>query len=203
MWGHFARDCTTANMLKLLCRWCGPGDHEDSKCPKFGVNLITVGTDVEEVLAITQRQAKEKRKVGEAQADIAKASSAGTSQLKDITGTLARNFVEQNIVRQILQTEVRIKISDLLTMPQLRTAILNHTPFLKATEDTGRDNSPMTTTDPMLLALTTGRHPTIVEMGILENVLTNTIVDRGSGVNVLPEDTWKKLGKSTLWPPAF
>ena len=84
--------------------------------------MITVGTDVEEVLAITRRQAEEKRKLGEAQAEIAKASSAGTSQLKDITGTLAKKFAEQNIVRQILQTEVPIKISDLLTMPQLRTA---------------------------------------------------------------------------------
>ena len=103
LWGHFARDCTAANTPKLLCRWCGPNDHEDSKCPKFGVNLITVGTDEEEVLAITRRQAKlpaeEKRKLGEAQAEIGKASSAETSQLKDITGTLARNFAEQNIVR--------------------------------------------------------------------------------------------------------
>ena len=106
MWGHFARDCTTANTPKLLCRWCEPGDHEDSKCPKSGINLITVGTDEEEVLAITRRQAKvypdpaeEKRKVGEARAEIEKASPVETSQLKDITGTLTRNFAEQNIVR--------------------------------------------------------------------------------------------------------
>lgn len=200
LWGHFARDCTTTSTLKLLCRWCGPGDHEDSQCPKSGVNLITVGTDVEEVLAITRRQAEEKRKLAEAL--ISKASSAETSQLRDITGTLARDYAEQNIVRQILQTEVPIKISDLLlTMPQLQTAILNHTPF--PTEDTGRDSREVMTTDPMLLALTSGRHPAVVEMGILGNVLTETIVDGGSGVNVLLEDTWKKLGKPTLWPPTF
>ena len=70
-------------------------------------------------------------------------------------------------------------------------------------EDTGRDSSGTTATDPILLALTTGRHPTIIEMGILGNVLTDTIVDGGSCVNVLPEDTWKKLGKPTLWPPTF
>ena len=118
--------------------------------------------------------------------------------------------------------EVLVRISDLLTMAQLRTAILNHTPFSKATKDTGRDGSPTTATDPMLLTLTigrdgspttaidpmlltlmTGRHSTVVEMGILGKVLTDTIVDGGSGVNVLPEDTWKKLGKPTLWPPAF
>ena len=78
--------------------------------------MIIVGKDVEEHLAITRRQAEEKRKLGEAQAEIAKASSAETSQLKDITDTLARNFAKQNIVRQILQTEVSVKISD-LTMP--------------------------------------------------------------------------------------
>ena len=46
----------------------------------------------------------------------------------------------------------------------------------------------------MLLAIMTGRHPAVVEMGILGTVLTDTIVDGGSGVNVLPKDIWKKLG---------
>lgn len=55
----------------------------------------------------------------------------------------------------------------------------------------------------MLLALTTKRPLAIVEMGILGTILTNTIVDRGSGVNVLPEDIRKKLGQPTLWPPTF
>ena len=76
------------------------------------------------------------------------------------------------------------------------------TPFPKVTEETGRDGSGTTATDPMLLALTAGRHPAVVEMGILGNVLIDTIVDGGSGMNVLSEDTWKKLGKPT-WPPAF
>ena len=80
LWGHFARDCTTTNAPQLLCRLCGPGDHDDTKCPKSGVHLITVGTDEEEVLAITRKQAKEypdpaeeKRKFGEARAEIEKA----------------------------------------------------------------------------------------------------------------------------------
>ena len=46
----------------------------------------------------------------------------------------------------------------------------------------------------MLLALTFGRYPAVVEMGILGHVLTDAIVDGGSGVNVLPEETWKTLG---------
>lgn len=81
LWGHFARDCTTTNTPKLLCRWCGPGDHEDAKCPKLGVNLITIETDEEEVLAITWKQAKlypnmteEKNKLEEARAEIEKAT---------------------------------------------------------------------------------------------------------------------------------
>ena len=114
-----------------------------------------------------------------------------------------RNLAEQNIIRQVMQMEVPIKFSDLLTMPQLWTAILNYTPFLKAKEETGRDSSGTTATNPMLLALTMGRHPAVVEMEILEKVLTDTIVDGGSSVNVLPEDTWKKLGQPTLWPPTF
>ena len=28
-------------------------------------------------------------------------------------------------------------------------------------------------------------------------------MDGGSSVNILKEDAWKKLGQSTLWPPAF
>ena len=68
------------------------------------------------------------------------------------------------------------------------------------TKEKGRRTS---ATDPMLLALTSGRHPTVVEMGILGTILLDTIVDEGSGVNVLPEDTWKKLGELMLWPPTF
>lgn len=58
-------------------------------------------------------------------------------------------------------------------------------------------------TDPMLLALSSGRHPAVVEMGIRGTILKDTIVDGGSRVNVLPEETWKRLGKPTLWPPTF
>lgn len=57
--------------------------------------------------------------------------------------------------------------------------------------------------DPMLLALNIGRHPALVEMGIFGNILMHTIVDRGSGVNVLLDETWKKLGQPILWPSTF
>ena len=89
-----------------------------------------------------------------------------------------------------MQIEVPVELND-LTMPQLQKVILNMTPLPKATEETRKDGSGMTAANPMLLALTMGRHPAIVEMGILRTVLTDTIVDEGSGVNVLPEDIWK------------
>ena len=40
-------------------------------------------------------------------------------------------------------------------------------------------------------------------MCILGNVLMDTIVDGGLGVNVLTEDISKKLGQLMLWPPTF
>ena len=104
LWGQFAQNCTSTNAPKLLCRWCSPIDHEDAKCPKSGVNLISIDRD-EEVLAITHKQAKlypdpteEKKRLEEARAEIEKAMQAEKSQLKDTTGTSMRNYTEQNIM---------------------------------------------------------------------------------------------------------
>jgi hypothetical protein len=101
-------------------------------------------------------------------------------------------------------------------MPQLRTTLTNIASTAKlpgehrrekesgaSTADGREKESGASAANPMLLALTSGRHPTVIEMGILGTVLSDTIVDGGSGVNVLPEDTWKKLGQPTLWPPTF
>ena len=89
--------------------------------------MITVRMNEEEVLAITKKQAKvytnlaeEKKRLEEARAEIQKATQAEKAHLKDTIGTSARNCAEQNIVWKILQTEVTVKINDLLlTMPQL------------------------------------------------------------------------------------
>ena len=43
----------------------------------------------------------------------------------------------------------------------------------------------------------------MIEMEILGYKLSNTIVDGGFSVNVLSEETWKEIGKPTLWPPTF
>ena len=170
--------------------------------------MISVGTD-EEVLAITRKQAKlypdpteEKRRLEEAWTEIEKATQ---TKIKNTPGTSLQNCAEQNIVRQILQTEIPIKLNDLiLTMPQLRTALVNMALMAKSIEEPRKEKGSGTSTeDPLLLSLTSGRHSVIVEMGILGTVLTDMIVDGGSGVNVLPEDTWKKLGQPTLWPPQF
>lgn len=182
------------------------------KCPKQWVNLLSIETCDEEILAITREQAKkamypdaeeEKKRLQQARTELEKQMETEKLQTKDTVDTSKRNLAKQNIIRQVMQMEVPMKLNDLLTMPQLRTAILNMTPLSKAMEETGKDSSRVTATDPMLLALTTGRHLAVVEMGILGTVLTDTIVDGGSGVNVLPEDIWKKLGQPTLWPPTF
>lgn len=121
------------NTPKLLCRWCGLGDHEDAKCPKSksGVNLISieVGTNKEEVLAITRKQAKlypdpteEKKRLEEARIEIEKGMQLEKSQTKkgDTKGTSMKNCAEQNIIRRLLQNKVPVKLNDLiLTMPQL------------------------------------------------------------------------------------
>lgn len=211
LWGHFARDCTTKKTPQLLCRWCGPRAHEVSKCPKQRVNLLSIETCDEKVLAVTQEQAKkakypdveeEKERLQKARTEIERQMKTRKSQVKDIAETLKRNLVEQNMMRQIMQTKVPIKLNDLLTMPQLRTSIMNMISSLRVTEET-RDSNEIVATDPMLLALMTGKHSVVVEMGILDTVLTDTIVDGGSSVNVLPEDIWKKLAQPTLWPPTF
>ena len=71
--------------------------------------MITIGTDEEEVLAITRKQAKEyldpaeeKRKFAEARAEVEKVSQAATPQSKDTTSTSTRDSAEQNIVRIFL-----------------------------------------------------------------------------------------------------
>lgn len=52
--------------------------------------------------------------------------------------------------------------------------------------------------DPMLLIVSIGWEPAIVEMEIIGQKLTNTIMDNDSGVNVLSEETWRGLGKPIL-----
>lgn len=177
------------------------------------VNLLSNEMCDENVLAITREQARkakypnaeeEKERLQKARTEIEKQMKEEKLQVKDTAETSKRNLAEQSMVKQIMQTEVPIKLNDLLTMPQLRTALINMTPSPRVTEE-AKDSKETTAVaiDSMLLALTTGRHLAVVEMGILGTVLTNTIVDGGSRVNMLPVDIWKKLGQPTLWPPTF
>ena len=57
--------------------------------------------------------------------------------------------------------------------------------------------------DNTLFTIGTERALVVVEMEIMGYKLSNTIVDGGSSVNILFEDTWKAIGKPTLWPPTF
>ena len=69
----------------LLCRWCSLGDHDDSKCPKLGVKLLTIERCDEETLAISHAHAKkatyldpeeEKKRMQQAKAKIEKEMEA-------------------------------------------------------------------------------------------------------------------------------
>ena len=138
-WGHFARDCTKEATPQHLCRWCGPGDYEDANFPQAGVNLLNIEkaekTGEKEVLAITRAQTKkatypdprtEKERLREAKANIEREM---TTERRDneVASTSSRTEAENNIIGQILQIEVPIKVKDLLdSMPQLRTAILTN-----------------------------------------------------------------------------
>ena len=78
-WGHFARDCQNGQGSGgRLCKWCGPGDHEDNECPKQkGIHMLEV--EEQEVLAITRAQVKkatypdpcmEKQRMKEAKTEV-------------------------------------------------------------------------------------------------------------------------------------
>ena len=107
-------------------------------------------TSEEETLALTHKQAKtypspeeEKRRLQQAQVELEKeveVEKRHAKETKDTTGTSRRNRAEQNIIKKIMQTEVPMKLNDLiLTMPQLHTALLNMTPVVKTTDEPGKD----------------------------------------------------------------
>lgn len=226
-WGHFARDCQSGvGQGGLLCKWCGPGNHEDTECPRQkGVNMLEVvrpelNSRCPEVLAITRSHTRkliypdpgtEKGRLKEAQREVEREmSEEWRKPAPDKTTNTMRTDSETTIMKQLRQTTVPVRVVDLLqTLPQLRIAInqveetkkegktLNHKEEME-----GRNHA-KETNDPMLMTVGVGRTPAVVEMEILGFRLTNTIVDGGSAVNVLPEETWKTLGRPTLWPPAF
>ena len=74
---------------------------------------------------------------------------------------------------------------------------------LEAIEQVGKEETSMETEENTLFTIGLGRAPAVVEMEIMGYKLSNTIIDGGSKVNVLSEDTWKAIGKPTLWPPNF
>lgn len=88
------------------------------------------------------------------------------------------------------------------TVPQLRVAITqgkrNQEESLRREEKIEKQEEETGEKKDTLFTIGTRRTPAVVEMEIMGCKLSNTIVDGGSGVNVLPEETWKALGKPTL-----
>lgn len=108
-----------------------------------------------------------------------------------------------NIVRQVLETTIPVKIYDLLeTLPQLQVA-LTQGANLKGTTSKKEKEGEVQTKDNTLFTIGMVRTPAVVEMEILGCKLSNTIIDGGSSINVLSEETWKEIGKPTLWPSTF
>lgn len=134
-WGYFARECQNRNNNgSLLCKWCRPRNHEDTDCPKQkGVNMLDM-KEPEEVLAITRLQSKKavyldprtKERLRKAKVDIEQAMAEEQRASHNIASTPLRSWSEKTIIKQMLQTTVPIRVSDLLqTMPQLRMALTN------------------------------------------------------------------------------
>ena len=59
-WGHFACDCKSGQQSGgMLYKWCILGNHKDADCPKQkSVSVLEAAKSEEEVLAITQMQAR-------------------------------------------------------------------------------------------------------------------------------------------------
>ena len=73
----------------------------------------------------------------------------------------------------------------------------------KAREQGEKEENLVAKEEDTLFTVGLGRAPAMVEMEIMGYKLSNTITNGGSRVNVLSEDTWKAIGKPTLWPPKF
>lgn len=88
----------------------------------------------------------------------------------------------------MLQTTIPVRVSDLLqTMPQLRMALTNAADDTTVGQEHRTKTKPSSTApvtkpgtdaiDPMLLTVSIGRKPVVVEMEIIGQKLTTTIVD--------------------------
>lgn len=197
--GSFTRECQSGNNNGLLCKWCGPRNYDDVDCPKQkGVNILDIKGPGEEVLVITRLQTKkalyldlrtEKERLQEPKAHVERAMMEARRVSHEVASTLWVEF-EKTIMRQMMQATVLVWVVDLLqTMSQLKVALNNAVEV----EPVSQEHCKPTTkslrnlpTDPMLLTVGVGRKSTVVEMEIMGRKLIDTIVDGGSGVNVLP-----------------
>lgn len=183
--------------------------------------MLDVKEPDEEVLAITRLQSKKavypdphtEERLREAKADVEQAMAEERRASHNTASTPLRSESEKTIIKQMLQTIVPVWMSDLLQMmPQLKMAVTNIVGDNIANKEHRQlAAKPVATTklpdtsaiDPMLLTVCIGRKPAMVEMEIMGQKLMNTIVDDDSRVNVLPEETWRGLGKPILLPPTF
>ena len=88
--------------------------------------MLSIEACDEKILAITREQAKkarypdakeENKRLQQAQTELEKQMETRKLQVKDTADTSKRNLAEQNMIRQVMQMEVPIKLSVLLTIP--------------------------------------------------------------------------------------
>lgn len=90
-------------------------------------------------------------------------------------------------MKQVLETTIPVKIVDLVeTLPQVQVALTQGASIKGApSNEEKKDEAQGGKENNTLFTIGMGRTPAVVEMEILGYKLSNTIVDGGSGVNVL------------------
>ena len=126
-WGHFARECQNGGGQNggMLCKWCGPGNHEDTNCPRQkGVNMLDIVGSKSEILAITRIQTK-KAMYPEATVEKARFEEAKQNIQNEMRGETTAKPAKTsgskgvpNIIRKVLETTIPVSIGELLdTLP--------------------------------------------------------------------------------------
>lgn len=157
-------------------------NREDANCPKQkGVNILAVEELDEEVLGITRLQTKKaiyldprtkKERLRQAKDDVEQAMVDERRASIEVSSTAFWLDSEKNIVRQILQTTILIRVTDVLqTMPQLKMAITNIVGDSTVAQEQCKPHKELMgkplgnlATDPLLLTVSIGRKPIVVEM---------------------------------------
>lgn len=107
----------------MLCKWYGPSNHEDANyLRQKSVNMLEIYDPGREVLAITKMQARKltysdastkKERFEEVRRDI-QDTMAKEGQVSNCKLLSIRSISETNIMQQVLEAMVQVKVANLL-----------------------------------------------------------------------------------------